>query len=1001
MDTLEFMKLVLPNTGFPVLGLATKSPNGHIWYKFKKYNSIEEAAASAVRFDANGETVYFAVNTFNDWYFDEAKQKNRLRTQTNVHACRSLIEDFDVDPDKAGAFDTREEALAGIKTLAQAVKLKPTIVSSGGGYHLYFHMKEDVTADQWNHLSALKRDITSYLGVKVDAAVSTDVSRILRPVGTHNRKTDPPRPVELVMEGKVYAYASIERALERFISDNNVPISSGVSGSLGGAALPNAFAAALETNYPPASAIRVAGFCNAIHEFNISEGNIPEPHWHRAIGVLKHCTDGEEHIQDWSKGHPNYSWDATARKIQEWTAGPTLCVEMDRHIGCMANCKFAGKIKTPIQLGYDDEAPSVAEAPAAKDADEDDDEDDDEDVMAQPFVPVRAAIMVAGQNIPYWPSKGFRWTGEAMEKSHTDADGVKDWRPFSRTFVYPLNRIRNSEGTWEIHWRALEQNGAPREFFMPMHELAVMDQMAKTFASYEVFLSPNRTARQDMADFTAGIIQKLQEWRVETNTYNQFGWNEDRSGFVIGTKMITGTGEETVLCDPGMPADMQIDFGTGGTLDEWVSNIDHLYNRPGAEPFQFALCHSMGSALVELVGSSNWHGLPMALTGYGGTGKSTGAKIACGFYGRPIHMERQTGEQGSTLNAAIKRIALMGGVPVLLDEFSGRSPDELTRTGYALANGRDKERLGPNGKFTTTGGEWFKNSLITSNDSIVETISKLPAGFRVEATQLRFFEVPLPADIRQKVFPDVSQIWVEHHMDNIYGTACRPFLRFIINNQDFVRRQLVRARGMLNPKSSEDNKERFYRDCIVTAMVAGKIAEKIGLVRFDMKALKAWALGAVVNLRDSRRDANTDISEHVASFISTLPGRLIVTKRMGDGRKKGTIKEVNLEQNRQPVVGRVAIEDKVVLVTIKSMADWCKEREIQPSALRRELDRQGILLPNSPKTISPINIGAGSTTISAPARCYELDYDKLFSEALEIETVDDGTVTINTKPIGE
>ena len=138
-------------------------------------------------------------------------------------------------------------------------------------------------------------------------------------------------------------------------------------------------------------------------------------------------------------------------------------------------------------------------------------------------------------------------------------------------------------------------------------------------------------------------------------------------------------------------------MGVKARLEEWISNIDTLYNRNGAEPFQFALCHSMGSILVELMGSSNWHGLPLAFTGHGGTGKSTAAKIACGFYGNPEYMERQTGDQGATLNAVIKRIAIMGSVPLLLDEFSGRTSEELTRTGYALANGRDKERLSSSG----------------------------------------------------------------------------------------------------------------------------------------------------------------------------------------------------------------------------------------------------------------------------------------------------------------
>jgi hypothetical protein len=579
-----------------------------------------------------------------------------------------------------------------------------------------------------------------------------------------------------------------------------------------------------------------------------------------------------------------------------------------------------------------------------------------------------------GQTIPYWNSN-YRWNGVALSVKLTDEDGVSKLRPFCRSFIYPVNRIRDSEGTWVIHWRAKEKNGKWREFFMPTAELASTDLMAKTFASHEVFLTRTRNARSDMAEFAENLIETLQAWKIETKTYGQFGWLPDKSGFVMGTKMITEKGTQEVLCDSGVPSDISLDFGQSGTLDEWVANIATLYNRPGAEPFQFALCHSMGSILVELMGSSNWHGLPLAFTGHGGTGKSTAAKIACGFYGNPEYMERQTGEQGSTLNAVIKRIAIMGAVPLLLDEFSGRSPDELTRTGYALANGRDKERLATNGKFATVGGQWFKNSFITSNDSILENISKLPAGYRVEATQLRFFEVSLPQDFRTKVFPDISQAFVENHMDHVYGEACLPYIRFLIKNMDWARRQMVAARSKFNPQSADDNKERFYRDTIVTALVAGKIAQKIGLVSFDVSAMTKWAINQVTQMRESRKEINTDIREHLAAFISTLQGRLIITKRLYNNSAR---KEESAVMLRSPAVGRVCTDDKKAFLTIKAITDWCKENGVAPASIREELDRDGYLVYQADGTVNPrMYIGKGSTIPTGQTRCYEIKYHKL------------------------
>ncbi len=954
MSIETFLRLVMPDAGKKIIAQCVPTEQGRPWFKYTAHDTVSDAAKAALELDQNESTVYFAVNSFGNWYLDEAIGKKRIRTQENVVACRSLYDDFDVgaaDRTDPAKHETKDEALRDIIKLGKALRLTPTIASSGGGCHCYFHADEDMDVATWKRLAALKRSITMHLGLKADRAVDMDVARILRPVGTHNRKTGSPVPVEIIKLGKAYPISTLEEAMQQYITDNNVTVAEPKSDLK----TLNPFAAALEVNYPPSYTAVVAEHCAAVRQFKDSEGDVPEPHWHKVIGVLKHCVGGETAIHDWSKGYKDYSRDETQAKIDAWTVGPTLCEEMDRHVGCMANCPVADRCKSPIQLGSTGGAPHE-EAPAQQNPQ-----------------PVK---LINGQHIPYWPKDGYHWSGSTLMRASTGKDGVVEWRNFCKSFVYLSNRIEEPDKTWTNVWKVQEKNGKWREFRMPTSELASTD-MAKTFAAHEVFLSQNKTARGDMAEFAQGLIDTLQAWRQETKTYSQFGWVDDFQGFVLGTTKITAKGEEPVLCSDDMPPDVKVDFGTSGTLDEWIDNIDVLYNRKGAEPLQFALCHSMGSALVELMGSSNWHGLPLAFTGHGGTGKSTAAKIACGFYGNPEYMERQTGEQGSTLNAAIRRIAIMGSVPVLLDEFSGRSPDELTRTGYALANGRDKERLGPSGKFATTGGQWRKNSFITSNDSIHENISKLPAGYRVEATQLRFFEVQLAQDFRTEIFHDVSQSFVESHMDKMYGHACRPFLQFVIKNHGWVKRQLQAARAKLNPRSDDDNKERFYRDTIVTAWVAGKIAVKLGLVTFNVNDMKAWAIDQVVKMRDSRKEINIDIREQLARFIATLPGRLIITRGLNDGRSKQ--KEVPQEILRAPAVGRICTEDKKAYITVGCVRDYCKENDIPASDMREALDADGYLVTAHGGSVArKLYIGAGSTIPSGQTWCYELQYHKLF-----------------------
>lgn len=983
MNTREFLELVLPGEGVKVLCVEPPGAAGRGEMSHRTFSTVDRAAQAALEEDAKGNTVFFAVNTFKGWYTNH-KNKRAIRAKENVAACRALFDDFDVDPKKDSAYDTIEAAAAGLAQLHRAIRLTPTVVASGGGLHSYITLKDDLGVEEWDELARMKRAVVRHLGVRTDPKVGLNSAQILRPVGTHNRKTDTPRPVVLKKLGKTYPAEEVRAKLQAYLDEHEITVS-----EVGGqrAQVANPFAAAAEVDYPPSDPDKVAEHCAAIRQFRDTGGDIPEPHWWAGIGVLKFCENGEVTIHEWSSEYDGYSAEETQSKIDEWDYKPTTCQHMDEHTGCMASCPFAGKINSPITLGFTDEAPSVEENTAA------DDGDDGTATTATGKTQRGNNTKIAGQVIPYWPAKGYRWNGEHLSKAEVDEDGVTHWKPFCRAFIYPVNRIRDSEGTWVVHWRALEKNGEWREFFMPTAELASTDLMAKTLASHEIFLARTKTARGDMADFTAGLIETLQEWRIETKTYNQFGWVDNYTGFVLGTKKITLSGEEDVLCDPAMPPDVATDFGVSGTVDEWVRNIDALYNRPNAEPFQFALCHSMGSLLVEMFGSSNWHGLPLAFTGEGGTGKSTAAKIACGFYGNPEYMERQTGEQGSTLNAAIKRIAIMGAVPVLLDEFSGRTPDELTRTGYALANGRDKERLGSSGRFATVGGQWFKNSFITSNDSIVENIAKLPAGYRVEATQLRFFEVSLPKDYRFAVFPDITQSFIEYHMDNVYGAACRPYIRFLIKNQDWVRRQIVAARDRFNPKSEEDNRERFYRDTIVTALVAGKIAEKLDLISFDLKAMKKWALGQVINMRENRRENNVNLSEHVARFISTLPGRLIITRGSGAPNTKNA--EAPMEQLRGPAAGRICTDDRTAVISVQALAEYCKDYNLTPSALRDEMDRSGLLLRGADgKPGRIVALGAGTTLPSIRTRCYDLNYSMLFGGAgLKLVKANGGVTT--------
>ena len=147
--------------------------------------------------------------------------------------------------------------------------------------------------------------------------------------------------------------------------------------------------------------------------------------------------------------------------------------------------------------------------------------------------------------------------------------------------------------------------------------------------------------------------------------------------------------------------------------------------------------------------------------------------------------------------------------------------------------------------------------------------------------------------------------------------------------------------------------------------------------------MQKWAEGQVKQLREGRRETNTDIAEHLAAFIATLQGRLIVTKRMGNANAN---KEDSAFPLRASAVGRIATESQKAFVTVKSISDWCKEFGVAPAAIRDELDRAGyLMLQADGSSSSRMYIGQGSTVPSGQARCYELNFNKLyFGKALAL-----------------
>lgn len=973
MDTATFFSKILPSGGIKVLAELvpyTDKKTGKTLdgWRYKTFESFEAMAEAAAQFDSAGRNVYHACHGYNDWYMDEARNKKRIRTAVNVTTCRSLFDDIDVAKPDKDTYATTKEAMTAVRAMVKAVGLPaPLVVYSGGGVHLYWPLTTDIDPGAWLELSALKRRITAHFGLKVDRAVDMDLARVLRPIGATNRKYEHKPTVEAKNDPPATDPVVLHDIMAKYITANNVPhvkVSTPTSGTK------NAFAAAGEGLYEPSYADNVAKNCAQIRWFK-ETGAPDEPVWHKCLGVVKLCEDGEAIVHDWSSQYEKYDAAETQMKLDAWQHGPTRCdvfkqVAAERCQGC------AHKVSSPILLGRTE----TTRPPESFEE------------TREPEAAVEAPMTRQELLRKCWPTRFFERDGSLMFSQEV-AEGTFQDKLLSKTVFWPTDWVRASDGTWDIAMEHRTRNSRVRQFVIPAASLSSADKMSAALASHGVFLAGLKHGGVAV-DYTREFLHNLQFMGAEIEIVKAFGWSEDQTSFILGNQRISEDKTDQVrVSDEIISSGMGRDFGVKGQKKKWVELVDRIYNRPGAELYQFLFLVAASAPLVKIANLPNFHGIPTALTGESGLGKTTTCQVAMSMWGDPALFTHIASQAGSTSQALLKRIAILRHLPRIFDEMTGQKLEILRDLFFALSNGQGKDRLTSSGGFATGSEEWDTPSFITGNLDITGMLSNLDSQQR-DAAMVRVFEIKLPDDYNEKLWPnelaEVKRLIAEE-LPATYGHIGRDLIKFYIQKRDKLREHILTMRSKFGVDDKDQQRERFYIDNLVLAMVAGHVMKKLGFINFDLAAIKATVMNTIKSLRAARKATSYTEEEHVGQFLSWLYGRVLITKHIGSARSGDSLEmPIETPRNEAPQA-RMAVADKRFIVSAKALNDYCKEAGGVSSATVRDwMDKHGYILHVKGREKSgswTFRIGQGTHVTTGHARCYELDYSKVFDHRRE------------------
>ena len=199
MDTIEFFGRVLPDTGYYVATVINPDRRAQ-----KSYETIDALANAVIRIDIAGGNVYYAMSSF-----IEAGN----RKQVNVELTKSLF--IDVDCGEGKPFADQREGAKALKVFLKASGLPPPmIVNSGRGLHVYWPLTEALAPTDWQPLADALKECAKHHDFQIDAAVTADSARVLRPMGTHGRAGQHPRQ-HAVSSGPVPAQGARQARVRR------------------------------------------------------------------------------------------------------------------------------------------------------------------------------------------------------------------------------------------------------------------------------------------------------------------------------------------------------------------------------------------------------------------------------------------------------------------------------------------------------------------------------------------------------------------------------------------------------------------------------------------------------------------------------------------------------------------------------------------------------------------------------------------------------------------
>lgn len=929
MDTVGFLRRILPPTG---LYVASRLVQG----KFRNHpvGTLEELAAMLLEFDSQGLNAYHACAAYREASVTTKKpdgsEYEQLRVIRNVRAVRALWCDLDVKPDTLTAYPTQEAAVDGLLAFVQATALPmPLVVSSGNGIHCYWTLMTAVHTDEWKPVAELLKAAAKAYEFHADLMCTGDAARVLRSIGTWNRKDEHhPKPVELVLDAPDYELATLKALLERACKSVGALPATAVKHTVGGDPVSAAFA--IERDFPPCSALKVAERCKQMAKIQETKGNVAEPYFYAAVQLMCNTVEGDTLIHQWSTGNPGYdpNGDWVPKKIaqiRDQGMGPTLCTTFDsRNPGGCTGCPHFGKIASPAQLG----AIVVHAAPPV--------------VQVAMLDGTIAEVALPNPPAPYSRSEkgGLYFEKEGITHKLYDYD------------FYPIELSYDEGKGHEM---------ARFRHFLPIQgwkEFSVRSALIAKPVDFEILLRDQHVVplmRNEFMTMTDNYLRTLRNDRAIGSLVKTQGWKNDTTEFTLGTKHFS-KGKVAPAGSAGSVGTWIAPIHSKGSLQAWADTTA-VFQDPALAQHAFYL---LGAFACPLLAMGNLQGLTFCSLGETNAGKSTMGRFVSSVYGHP---EKGWIAKDDTPNARGEHLGTLGSLPAYIDEITTMKAEDVRSLVYLVSTGKWRGALGRD-RQAKAAAEWSTILFTSSNDSLFDKLQA--ANSEPQAEAMRLFEMR---------FPNIP--WFEAQLRGIniglhmnYGHAGELYIRGLVEHRDLIASQIHPLIESAIDEFKMEGRERFWATAIALALYGGAMARDWGIIKFDPDVVKPWLMTETQRMRGDVEAVRMTAAQILGQYLNeTVSGRLVVRKI------SGAFAGITGRLVPHDLCQRFESDTNELYISRTHLYTWLAKKHHDKNKLRTELIRLGVLIGGDTRKRLDANVdlGGGTDLTSANVPCWKID----------------------------